>query len=255
MRTKRGFTLIELLVVIAIIAILAAILFPVFAQARERGRTASCLSNVGQIAKAIRMYADDFNGRYMYNADVEDKNDHGGDYLNAPYPWIALEKYTSGKDVWRCPSDQGVRFNRAGPISAITGITVKKLADIYKKYPNNPLTANAWGSYITVVSAGWNTYPAVDVPDPVVLDAVPYPSMAVAVMDPWQSGGEGPNSKNGQWHLRKWPEFSYNVAFFDGHAKNHSKTEINNFVRPDTGIKVAWYDYFWYGRDSEGKRL
>jgi len=57
---KRGFTLIELLVVIAIIAILAAILFPVFAQAREKARTISCLSNAKQIGTAVMMYAQDF---------------------------------------------------------------------------------------------------------------------------------------------------------------------------------------------------
>ena len=56
---KKGFTLIELLVVIAIIAILAAILFPVFAQAREKARQTSCLSNMKQIATAIQLYADD----------------------------------------------------------------------------------------------------------------------------------------------------------------------------------------------------
>ena len=53
----RGFTLIELLVVIALIAILAAILFPVFAQAREGGRRTQCLSNTSQMAKAVIMYA------------------------------------------------------------------------------------------------------------------------------------------------------------------------------------------------------
>jgi len=57
---KNGFTLIELLVVIAIIAILAAILFPVFAQAREKARTISCLSNAKQMGTAIMMYAQDF---------------------------------------------------------------------------------------------------------------------------------------------------------------------------------------------------
>jgi len=57
---KRGFTLIELLVVIAIIAILAAILFPVFAQAREKARTISCLSNAKQMGTAVMMYAQDF---------------------------------------------------------------------------------------------------------------------------------------------------------------------------------------------------
>jgi prepilin-type N-terminal cleavage/methylation domain-containing protein/prepilin-type processing-associated H-X9-DG protein len=61
-----GFTLIELLVVIAIIAILAAILFPVFAQAREKARSTSCLSNQKQIALAISMYAQDYDETFPY---------------------------------------------------------------------------------------------------------------------------------------------------------------------------------------------
>jgi prepilin-type N-terminal cleavage/methylation domain-containing protein len=56
---KRGFTLIELLVVIAIIAILAAVLFPVFAQARAKARQTSCLSNMRQLGTSMRMYAQD----------------------------------------------------------------------------------------------------------------------------------------------------------------------------------------------------
>jgi len=61
---RRGFTLIELLVVIAIIAILAAILFPVFARAREKARQTSCLSNVKQIALAAHMYAQDYDEKW-----------------------------------------------------------------------------------------------------------------------------------------------------------------------------------------------
>ena len=61
---KKGFTLIELLVVIAIIAILAAILFPVFAQAREKARAASCLSNTKQFGTALQLYMDDYDETY-----------------------------------------------------------------------------------------------------------------------------------------------------------------------------------------------
>lgn len=61
-KRKSGFTLIELLVVIAIIAILAAILFPVFARAREAARKAKCLNNLKQCAQALKMYADDYDG-------------------------------------------------------------------------------------------------------------------------------------------------------------------------------------------------
>ena len=65
-RSHRGFTLIELLVVIAIIAILAAILFPVFAQARDRARGATCLSNIKQLALGVGMYAQDYDETLLF---------------------------------------------------------------------------------------------------------------------------------------------------------------------------------------------
>src|SRR6187549_1872617 len=65
---KKGFTLIELLVVIAIIAILAAILFPAFARARENARRASCQSNLKQIGLGIMQYTQDYDEKYPYQA-------------------------------------------------------------------------------------------------------------------------------------------------------------------------------------------
>jgi len=80
---KRGFTLIELLVVIAIIAILAAILFPVFATARERARQASCLSNMKQLTLAGLMYCDDYDGQWTWQFA---KCDYAGTSNNAVRP-------------------------------------------------------------------------------------------------------------------------------------------------------------------------
>jgi prepilin-type N-terminal cleavage/methylation domain-containing protein/prepilin-type processing-associated H-X9-DG protein len=92
---KRAFTLIELLVVIAIIAILAAILFPVFAQAREKARQTACLSNEKQIGLAIMQYLQDHDDTYM-------AADHNA---TEPYTWFEpLQPYLKNRDVFRCPS-------------------------------------------------------------------------------------------------------------------------------------------------------
>jgi len=100
---KKGFTLIELLVVIAIIAILAAILFPVFAKAREKARTASCQSNLKQIGTAIAMYAQDYDG--VYPLLYQDPGANG--YTSSPpdYRWFeAIEPYIKNAQVLVCPS-------------------------------------------------------------------------------------------------------------------------------------------------------
>src|SRR5580692_6924427 len=86
---KKAFTLIELLVVIAIIAILAAILFPVFAQARESARKTSCLSNVKEISLALTMYVQDYDERFPMWANSMTTGTPGYDpvpLLNQPDP-------------------------------------------------------------------------------------------------------------------------------------------------------------------------
>lgn len=110
---KRGFTLIELLVVIAIIAILAAILFPVFAKAREKARQSSCCSNQKQIALAILQYCQDYDER-MFNhchmpreSNTADGNpDHCWPYCIAPY--------IKNTQVFRCPSNSTAFPNAIG---------------------------------------------------------------------------------------------------------------------------------------------
>jgi prepilin-type N-terminal cleavage/methylation domain-containing protein/prepilin-type processing-associated H-X9-DG protein len=113
-RKRRGFTLIELLVVIAIIAILAAILFPVFAQARDRARAASCLSNLKQMGTAWMMYLQDYDERMpaagppgtadaTYNAHfcptMKDRSGYSG--------WIGnvLLPYSKNAGIYSCPSN------------------------------------------------------------------------------------------------------------------------------------------------------
>lgn len=103
----RGFTLIELLVVIAIIAILAAILFPVFAAAKQKANTTKCMNNMTQIGKAITMYADDNRG-YIPFAYPRDWSNWGGgtsQSINGLDPtWRErVQKYIRNRNVLVCP--------------------------------------------------------------------------------------------------------------------------------------------------------
>lgn len=101
----RAFTLIELLVVIAIIAILASILFPVFAQAREKARAADCQSNTRQLALALQMYASDYDETYFGFYAGSDRK-----LLLYPYTKSGLNNADTGNaQVWFCPSAKNPR--------------------------------------------------------------------------------------------------------------------------------------------------
>ena len=121
LRRREGFTLIELLVVIAIIGILAAMLFPVFARARDSARKIQCLSNVKNIATAVQMYLTDYDrfppAEHAADAQAyfstEPGKGGGGDHPDCnhmthanPYlRWpVVFDEYVKNRDVWRCPS-------------------------------------------------------------------------------------------------------------------------------------------------------
>ena len=102
---RKGFTLIELLVVIAIIAILAAILFPVFARAREKARQTACLNNIKELVLAELMYAQDYDERLSgsyTNLDYTVSPAYGYWYQN-------IEPYVKNTQIFECPSYLGSR--------------------------------------------------------------------------------------------------------------------------------------------------
>lgn len=121
-RGRRGFTLIELLVVIAIIAILAAILFPVFARARDAARKASCQSNMKQIATGMLMYVQDYDEQYPNGLAIGGLTSAQGSEAHNGWGWMVnttwrntvpsrvylrdiVHPYIKNYEVWRCKSD------------------------------------------------------------------------------------------------------------------------------------------------------
>jgi prepilin-type N-terminal cleavage/methylation domain-containing protein/prepilin-type processing-associated H-X9-DG protein len=162
MHQRKGFTLIELLVVIAIIAILAAILFPVFAQAREKARQTTCTSNLKQLSTAIMMYYGDYDESYPMSVYA------GRTTANAPCAYTAqaaLEPYLKNKNIYECPTAaQSMNMDAFWRTRGLTGgdcgqfIWLSYVANfaLFEDGPNNPIT----GSSHAVVSAAQVNFPA-----------------------------------------------------------------------------------------------
>ncbi len=159
---RKGFTLIELLVVIAIIAILAAMLFPVFARARESARKIQCLSNVKNIAIAIQIYLSDYD-RFPtgeHRPEVTSWFDNwsgqsGCTYADAANPYlrwpVILDEYVKNRDVWHCPN---ARFG--GTFGINPGYT--DWFKIFLSYPDywgcSPTCNSVWPSWAKAMEAG-----------------------------------------------------------------------------------------------------
>jgi prepilin-type N-terminal cleavage/methylation domain-containing protein/prepilin-type processing-associated H-X9-DG protein len=173
MSKKRGFTLIELLVVIAIIAILAAILFPVFAQARAAARAISCISNTKQYGLGILMYAQDFdesipkhdNNGSAYGGDGPSRLPNWGDPgsdPNAPPVMFAnvVQPYIKSKELGYCPEVGRTKWASAIPAYAGTAY-IKALEDsgvyygCFAQMASNLLMDPIWGGGGATNMAAW----------------------------------------------------------------------------------------------------
>ncbi|MCW3097879.1 MAG: prepilin-type N-terminal cleavage/methylation domain [Chthonomonadaceae bacterium] len=138
-RSSKAFTLIELLVVIAIIAILAAILFPVFAQAREKARQTSCLSNTKQLGLSVLQYVQDYDEMFPKS--------HGNNGKNPPnnsiwsYSWaVVVQPYVKSYEVFRCPDES----NKQAP-AAWMGVAISYDVNQDDDYTNHWIAYGPFG--------------------------------------------------------------------------------------------------------------
>jgi prepilin-type N-terminal cleavage/methylation domain-containing protein len=153
-KSRTGFTLIELLVVIAIIAILAAILFPVFAKARERAKLSACLSNQKQLYLAIVNYSDDSDGKMPFGISFFDgagrpgMESYVGGYRQRKYSLLYryLSPYVKNDEIFQCPSDNSETLNT----------TVHKRDEVTYRF--NPYGSGAWAQDGTSITSPFGPF-------------------------------------------------------------------------------------------------
>ncbi len=229
---RKGFTLIELLVVIAIIAILAAILFPVFAQVREKARATACLSNEKQLGLGIAQYINDYDEKLFFYSDTTSAADSRSNVLR-PTPsyvarwWNQIMPYVKSNAVFTCPSDAGPTLSQD-----INGNVV---------IPR---------SYIACRSA--ESLALAQINDPVetvvLVDKWDKDAAGAAVTDTWIESFNGDfdpdassSDKTRMFKAGNRHQGRVNCVFFDGHAKAYLPSTLQN-SKDLTGCQLI-HDY------------
>lgn len=232
---KRGFTLIELLVVIAIIAILAAILFPVFAQAREKARATSCLSNVKQVNLSWQMYLQDYDETMValaYRAPLDPN------YQTYWWPKL-LDPYTKSWAMYKCPS-------APDPANIFTGSNTSWWAN-QMRFPNIGYNYTALADFWDCSADGFQGLP---------LASVNVPAFTISFVDSsiqYTLAGQGSGFINGpaQW-AAILPAPRMCVYYWSGQANGGWDWPVATNPKPSylgctidrhsEGMNVGWVD-------------
>jgi len=220
MNRKCGFTLIELLVVVAIIAILAAILFPVFAKAREKARQSSCASNMKQIGLALLQYEQDFDEVHpAWSETIGGNNISWQDLIYA---------YVKSMNVWKCPSNQSQITLAYHPFA---GVPTGQYIVVHYGANLNSLGGHWWDAYSpNAVNAGCGSF----VPQgyqPFAISQFANPSNTIDVVevnDDPNSGGTSCDSVD--FMIDDNTDFATNL--FAGH------TTMSNYLFTDGHVKA-----------------
>jgi prepilin-type N-terminal cleavage/methylation domain-containing protein/prepilin-type processing-associated H-X9-DG protein len=219
---RRAFTLIELLVVIAIIAILAAILFPVFASAKEAAKKTVCLSNMKQIGLSLQLYLIDYDDQMFFRSG--NVNGRSGDIptTNTNRWWNMLMPYIKNSGVFQCPSDTLPTPSK----DANGNLTIMRSYIAIAPAESLNLTLIPEPSDTTVITEKWGT------------------DYAGTVTDSWIEPFNGDFSIDATDPTRTWTAADrhaqqMNAVFFDSHAKSATGGAIRS-SKDMTGCSLVY---------------